>query len=197
MSETRSAFAERTIPSLNYIAHHYLKDYGAKYIYKLTQFNEVLTFIKKCSIDLTTKIVKNSDFLSVLYSKTPQHFREPKFKIGNRVRISKNDLIFRKGYQPQFLREVFENVAFSSGKPPTYTKKDKQDETIHGKFYQKIDQTLLATNRSRNFWFLMRQHNNFRTQHSLLLQTFYQSKESGRSIGGCNFGSILPNKVGE
>ena len=38
---------------------------------------------------------------------------------------------------PQFTQEVFEIVAISSTKPPTYTKKDEQDEIIRGKFYQK------------------------------------------------------------
>ena len=34
-------------------------------------------------------------------------------------------------------REVFENVAIATRKPPTYTIKDEQDEIIQGKFYQK------------------------------------------------------------
>ena len=83
------------------------------------------------------KNVKNPDFLSILYSKPLREIRKPKFKIGDRVRISKFDSPFRKGYKPQFTREVFEIVAISSRKPPTYTLKDEQDETIRGKFYQK------------------------------------------------------------
>ena len=59
------------------------------------------------------------------------------FKIGDRVRISKFDLPFRKGYKVQFTQEVFEIVAISSRKPPTYTMKAEQDEIIRGKFYQK------------------------------------------------------------
>ena len=59
------------------------------------------------------------------------------FKIGDRDRIPKYDLPFRKGYKPHFTQEVFEIVAISSRKPPTYTIKDEQDEIIRGKFYQK------------------------------------------------------------
>ena len=44
-------------------------------------------------------------------------------------------LPFRKGYKPQFTKEVFEIVAVSSKKPPTYTKKDEQDEIILGIFF--------------------------------------------------------------
>ena len=53
------------------------------------------------------------------------------------MRISKYDLPFRKGYKRQFTIEVFEIVAIATKKPTSYTIKDEQDETIHGKFYQK------------------------------------------------------------
>ena len=53
------------------------------------------------------------------------------------MQISKYDLLFRKGYKPQFAREVYENVANASRKPPTYAIKDGQHEIIQGKFYQK------------------------------------------------------------
>ena len=83
------------------------------------------------------KKVKNSDFLSILYSKPLRGFRKPQFKIGDRVRISKYELPLSKGYKPQFTQEVFEIVEISSRKPPTYTIKDEQHEIIRGKFYQR------------------------------------------------------------
>ena len=75
--------------------------------------------------------------MSILYSKPLREFKKPAFKIGDRVRISKYDLRFRKGYKPQFTREVFEIVAIATRKSPTNTIKDEQDEIIQGKFYQK------------------------------------------------------------
>ena len=57
--------------------------------------------------------------------------------VGDRFRISKYDLPFRKGYKPQFAKEVLGIVAISSKKPPTFTIKGEQNETIRGKFYQK------------------------------------------------------------
>ena len=75
--------------------------------------------------------------MSNLYSKPLPEFKKPTFKIGDRLRISKYDLHFRKGYKPQFTREVFEIVAIATKKPPTYTIKAEQDEIIQGKFYQK------------------------------------------------------------
>ena len=137
MSETKAAFAERTIRSLKNILYRYMEENGYKYFHKLTQFVTTLNSRRNCSIDLIPKNVKNSDFLSILYSKPLREFRKPKPKVGDRVRISKYDLPFRKSYKPQFTKEVFEIVAISSKKLPTYTKKDEQDETTSGKFYQK------------------------------------------------------------
>ena len=137
MSETKAAFAERTIRSLKNILYGYMEDNGYKYLHKLTQFITALNSRRNCSIDLIPKNVKNSDFLSILYSKPPRENRKPKFKVGDRVSISKYDLAFRKCYKPQIIKEVFEIVAISSKKPPTYTIKDEQEENIRGKFYQK------------------------------------------------------------
>ena len=75
--------------------------------------------------------------MSILYSKPLREFKKPTFKFGDRVQISKYDLLFRKGYKPQFTRKVFGIVAIATRKPPTYTVKDEQDEIIPGKFYQK------------------------------------------------------------
>ena len=114
-----------------------MEDNGYKYIHKLTQFVTTLNSRRNCSIDLIPKNVKTSDFLSILYSKPVREFRKPKFKDGDRVRISKYDLPFRKGYKTQLTKEVFDIVAISSKKPPTYTIKDEQGEIIRGNFYQK------------------------------------------------------------
>ena len=137
MSETEAAFAERTIRSLENILYRYMEDFGYKYIHKLPQFITTLNSRRNSSIDIRPNTVKNCDFMSILYSKPLREFKKPIFKIGDRVRISKYDLPFRKGYKPQFTREVFEIVGIATRKPPTYTIKDEQDEIIQGKFYQK------------------------------------------------------------
>ena len=137
MSETKAAFAERTIRSLKNILYRYMEDFGYKYIHKLPQFITTLNSTRNSSIDMRPNAVKNCDSMSILYSKPLREFQKPTFKIGDRVRISKYDLPFSKGYKPQFTREVFEIVAIATRKPPTYTIKVEQDEIIHGKFYQK------------------------------------------------------------
>ena len=137
MSETKVAFAERTIRSLKNILYRYMENNGYKYIYKLTQFVTTLKSRRNCSIDLIPKNVKNSVFLSILYSKPLRAFRKTQFKIGDRVHISKYDLPFRKCYKPQLSQEVLEIVAISSRKLPAYTIKDEKAEIIRGKIYQK------------------------------------------------------------
>ena len=81
--------------------------------------------------------VKNSDFMSILYSKPLREYIKPKFGIRDRVLISKYGSPFRKGYKPQFTQEMFESVAIATKKPPTYTIKDEQEEVIRGNFYEK------------------------------------------------------------
>ena len=114
MSETKAAFAERTKRSLKNILYRYMEDNGQQYIQKLTQFVTTLNSRKNCSTDLIPKNVKNSDFLSILYSQPLREYKKPQFTIGDRVLISKYDLPFKKGYKPQFTKEVFEIVAISS-----------------------------------------------------------------------------------
>ena len=137
MSETKAAFGESAIRSLKNILYRYMEDNGYKYIHKLTHFVITLNSRTNCSIDLIPKNVKNSDFLSILYSKPLRDIGKPKFVIGDRVRISRFDLPLRKGYKPLFTREIFEIIAISSRKSPTYTIKDEQDKIIRGNFYQK------------------------------------------------------------
>ena len=57
--------------------------------------------------------VKNSDFMSKLYSKLLREYKNSEIGIGDRVRISKYDLPFSKGYKPQFTQEIFEIVAIA------------------------------------------------------------------------------------
>ena len=104
--------------------------------YNLTQFVTTLNSRRNCLIDLIPKNVTNTDFWSILCSKPLREFRKPKIEIGQKVRILKFDLPFTKGFNPHFTKEVFDNNAISSRKPPTYTKEDEQAEIIRSKIYQ-------------------------------------------------------------
>ena len=101
MSETKAAFAECTIRSSKNLHYCYMDNYEDKDIHKLSHSVTTFNSRKNCAIDLIPKIVKISDFLSILYSRPLREHKKPKFKIGDRVRISKYDLPFRKCYKPQ------------------------------------------------------------------------------------------------
>ena len=114
-----------------------MEDFGYKHIHKLPLFITTLNSRRNGSIDMRPNTVINCDFMSIIYSKPLREYKKPTFKIGDRVRISKYDLPFRKGYKPQITREVFQIVAIATRKPTTYTIKDEQGEIIQGKFSQK------------------------------------------------------------
>ena len=137
MNGTKAAFAERSKRSLKKIPYQYMEVFGYNYIHKLPQFITTLNSRRNTSIDMRPNTVKNCDFMSILYSRPLREIQKTTFKIGDRVRISKYDLLFRKSYKPLFTREVFEIVAIATRKPPTYTSKDTQGEVFQGKIHQK------------------------------------------------------------
>ena len=168
-------WVRRTIRSLKNIVYRFLESFAYKYIHKLPQ--SITTFNSRwnTSIDMTPNTVKNCDFMYVLYSKLLREWKKPTIKTGDRMRISKHDLPFRKGYK--FTREIYEIVAIATRKPPTYTIKVEQGEIIRGKFYQKeLIKVIYQWTRLQKNWFLTPLENCFQTIHSVLLQDFYQSK---------------------
>ena len=137
MSETKAAFAERTIRSLKNILYRYMLDYGYKYIHKLPHFNVTMISGNNRRIDMKPDHVQDSDFMSILYSKPLRGNKKLKFGNGKRMHISKYDIPFKKGNKPQLKQKTFGIVAFASQKPPTCTIEDEQDKVIRGKFYEK------------------------------------------------------------
>ena len=61
--------------------------------------------------------------------------KDSRFKIGDRVRISKFKNIFAKGYTPDWSREIFIVNEINDTVPYTYNIKDLSDEEIMGMFY--------------------------------------------------------------
>lgn len=58
-----------------------------------------------------------------------------KFKIGDKVRVSKFKNIFEKGYTPNWTTEIFTIARVRKTNPITYWLKDYRDEPIAGGFY--------------------------------------------------------------
>ena len=137
ISEIMTAFAERTTRSLKIILYCYMEYIGYEYIDKVTQFITTLNCRTDSSKDLISKVVKCSDFLSILCSKSLREYQKHKFRVGDKLRSSRYDLLFRMGYAPQKTEAVSDIVAIYSTKPPTSTKKDEKDVFIPANFYQK------------------------------------------------------------
>ena len=63
--------------------------------------------------------------------------RDPKFKVGDHIRISKYKNIFAKGYTPNRSEEVSVISKIKNTVPWTYVVNDLNGEEIIGTFYEK------------------------------------------------------------
>ena len=63
--------------------------------------------------------------------------KESKFKVGDRVRITRCKNIFAKVYAPNWSSEIFIVDKINDTVPYTYNLKDLNDEEIIGSFYDK------------------------------------------------------------
>ena len=85
-----------------------------------------------------------------LHGDMEQLSSKPKFKVGDKVRISKyKRKVFDKGYTPNWTEEIFLIDKIQSTNPITYRLKDLNNEEIQGSFYEpellKAKQDLLKT----------------------------------------------------
>ena len=70
-------------------------------------------------------------------SKKEVNDKDPKFKVGDHVRISKYKNIFAKGYTPNWSEEVFIISKIKNTIPWTYVINNLNGEEIIGAFYEK------------------------------------------------------------
>lgn len=59
-----------------------------------------------------------------------------KFKVNDKVRISKHKRVFKKGYLPSWTNEVFTVYAVKPTRPVTYVLQDTKGEILKGGFYE-------------------------------------------------------------
>ena len=79
----------------------------------------------------------NTNRLKKVYQqRLPPRQIKPKFKVGDKVRVSKYKHVFQKGYTPSFTTEIFTIDEVKPTIPITYRLKDYQDQPIQGGFYQ-------------------------------------------------------------
>ena len=78
----------------------------------------------------------NADY-SVLTENIESNPKAPKFKVKDRVRITKYKNIFSKGYTENWSREIFIIYSVLKTNPWTYKIKDLNGEKVIGSFYEK------------------------------------------------------------
>jgi hypothetical protein len=91
------------------------------------------------SIKTTPDSVNDSNWTEVwqtLFSQDLGKPSEPKFTVGESVRISKYKSVFTKGYEANFTEELFTVTEVYHGHPNTYTIEDSAGEPIIGRFYE-------------------------------------------------------------
>ena len=74
---------------------------------------------------------------SVLTEKIKTNFKARKFKINDRVKITKYNNTFSKCYIKHWSREIFITDSVLKTNPWTYKIKDLNGEKIKGRFYEK------------------------------------------------------------
>ena len=133
--EGKSVVAERFIRTLKSKIYKYMTSISKNvYIDKLDDIvneytNAYHTTIKMKPIDVKDNTYINTD--------KEINNKDPKFKVGDRVRISKYKNIFAKGYTANWSEEVFVIKKVKNTVPWTYVIKDLSDEEIIGTFYGK------------------------------------------------------------
>ena len=134
-NEVKSVVAERFIRTLKSKIYKYMTSISKNvYIDKLDDIvngynNTYHTTIKTKPID-----VKDNTYINT--SKKINN-KDPKFIVGDHVRISKYKNIFAKEYMPNWGEEVFVIKKFKNTVPWTYVINDLNVEEIIGTFYEK------------------------------------------------------------
>ena len=134
-NEGKSVVAERFVRTLkNKIFKHMIVSSKNIYFDVLDDIinkynNTVHKTIKMKPIDVTHDFYAeyNKDFTK----------KDPKFKVGDHVRISKYKNIFPKGYTPNWSEEVFVVSKIKNIVSWTYVVSDLNGEEITGSFYEK------------------------------------------------------------
>ena len=140
-NEGKSAVAERFIRTLKSKLYKHMTAIGKNVYYDvlddvLNKYNNTKhSTIKMEPIDVRDNISKR------VYIDEHNEKRS-RFKVGDRVRISKFKNIFAKGYTPNWSKEIFIVDKINDAVPYTYNLKDLNDEEIISSFY---DQELQIT----------------------------------------------------
>ena len=134
-NEGKSVVAERFIRTLKSKIYKYMTSIS-KNVY-IDNLDDIVNEYN--NTHHTTIKIKPIDVKDNTYINTDKKInnKDPKFKVGDRVRISKYKNIFAKGYTPNWSEEIFVIKKVKNTVPWTYVINDVNGEEITGTFYEK------------------------------------------------------------
>ena len=133
-NEGKSVAAERFIRTLKNKLYKHMTATGKNVYYDVlddvvNNYNNT----KQSTIKMKPIDVKNNKRVYI----DEHNEKDSKFKVGDRVRISRYKNIFAEGYAPNWSSEIFIVDKIIDTVPYTYNLKDLNDEEIIGSFYDK------------------------------------------------------------
>ena len=133
-NEGKSVVAERFIRTLKNKFYKYMTATGKNVYYDVlddvvNKYNDT----KHGTIKMKPIDVKDNKRVYI----DEHNEKDSKFKVGDRVRISKFKNIFAKGYTPNWSKEIFIVDKINDTVPYTYNIKHLNDEEIIGRFYDR------------------------------------------------------------
>ena len=134
-NEAKSVIAEKFITTLKTKIYKYMTSVLKKvYINKLDDIVDEYNNTYHRTIKMKPVDVKDNTYIDF---KKEVNDKDPKFKVGDHVRISKYKNIFTKGYTPNWSEEVFVIKKVKNTVPWTYVINDLNGEEIIGRFCEK------------------------------------------------------------
>ena len=131
----KSVVAERFIRTLKSKNYKYMTSISKNvYIDKLDDIVDEYNNAYHTTIKIKPINVKDNTYIN---TDKEINNKDPKFKLGGRLRISKYKNIFSKGYTPDWSDEVFVFKKVKNTVPWTYVINDLNGEEITGTFYEK------------------------------------------------------------
>ena len=135
VNEGKSVVTERFIRTLKNKIYKYITSVSKNvYIDKLDDIVNEYNNIYHRTIKMKPIDVKDNTYINT--DKEVDN-KDPKFQVGDHVRISKYKNIFAKGYTPNWSEEVFVIKKVKNTVPWTYVINEFNGEEIIGTFYEK------------------------------------------------------------
>ena len=126
-NEGKSVVAERFIRTLKNKLYKHMTAAGKNVYY------DVLDYVVSKYNNTKHSTIKNNKRVYI----DEHNEKDSRFKLGDRVRISKFKNLFAEGYTPNWSKEIFIVDKINDTVPYTYNIKDLNDEEIIGSFYDR------------------------------------------------------------